>query len=50
MKKNGKEFYRSEKIFKQYPEMSWDQAIADIANNWAFNGSESENSRQGDTW
>ncbi len=38
------------KLLKQYPEMSWDQAIADIANNWAFNGSESENSRQGDTW
>ncbi len=40
MKKNGKEFYRSEKIFKQYPEMSWDQAIADIADNGDFRGTE----------
>ena len=32
------------KLLKQYPEMSWDQAIADIADNGDFRGTESKNS------
>ena len=39
---------KTKKLLKQKPEMSWDQAIADIADNWAFNGSESKNSNNED--